>query len=53
MSDRRASSVRLVSAELSRPLPDEAREWRLRALVDELVRQNRSEREITRALRGV
>jgi len=47
--------VRSVRTALTPPTPryEESRDWRLRALVDELVRQNCSERDIRRALRGL
>jgi len=46
--------VRSVQRALDAPVPryEESDDWRVRALVEEMVRANFSEREITRALRG-
>ena len=51
MSQLRASLQKLTGS--SRATADESNDYRLRALVDEMVRQNASEREITRVLRSV
>lgn len=51
MSQLRASVRKLAGA--PRAVTDESNDYRLRALVDEMVRQNASEREITRVLRSV
>jgi CheY-like chemotaxis protein len=44
-------SLRSALEPPTRPLPDESRDYKLLAMVEELVRQNHSEREIRRALR--
>ena len=51
MTQLRASVLKLAG--LSRAASDEANDYRLRAMVDEMVRQNASEREITRVLRSM
>jgi hypothetical protein len=51
MSQLRASLLKLVGT--PRAVADEANDYRLRAMVDEMVRQNHTEREITRMLRAM
>jgi hypothetical protein len=51
MYQLRASRHKLTGT--PRAIADESDDYRLRALVDEMVRQNASEREITRVLRSM
>ncbi len=51
MSQLRASVLKFVG--VPREGTGEANDYRLRAMVDEMVRQNASEREITRVLRSM
>ena len=51
MSQLRASLRKLAG--VPRAVADDSNDYRLRAMVDEMVRQNYSEREITRVLRSM
>jgi hypothetical protein len=46
-------AVALKNAGVPRAVADESRDYRLRAMIDQLVRENASEREITRTLRSM